>query len=311
MNRIGLFSVVLILLFGIVKTSRADIPQIDALDITSAAVSCGNDCLEYQIRGVCFWVRCNLGGCSFRESPKVSHYLPVLLVNTYSNQSPVQEVDGINPVEMGSLVPNQKAGEHDTYLDYKHAEIFSNPAIVTFNALADTTDGFFCRSAIRLPFIPYFLSGIDPEWSNPSAENLFPQAISGLPKFTTRIPLGYWASVFPRCGWGSHPFDAINGAVAAHRAAAITTSAAAPHVYTRPSTRCTNRCWQPRPIVQGSLSNHKFQMVYPVEESRPMVMGGNPDWARRKNRNESYAWNLWRPYTCCRDRGDFIDSIDW
>jgi hypothetical protein len=24
-----------------------------------------------------------------------------------------------------------------------------------------------------------------------------------------------------------------------------------------------------------------------------------------------YAWNLWRPYSCCRDRGIFLFNVDW
>ena len=42
--------------------------------------------------------------------------------------------------------------------------------------------------------------------------------------------LTYWGQVYPRCGWVVHPYDAITGAVMAHRAAEIVTGAPSLHV---------------------------------------------------------------------------------
>lgn len=295
----------------------ADIDTINTMDIMNITASC-DGCADWQFIGMCFWLRCSGFSCSVRESPKISQYNPDLLVATYSTQSPLDVVRGVNPIEDATISMDEKTDEStsspliETYLDFKHAEIFVNPSVVPINIIADSTD-WFCKSGVEIPYFPHFLSAIDPMWNEPQVENFFPQAIMGLPKFRSRIPLGYWAPVYPRCGWGSHPVDAINGFVAAHRAADITTSRGAPHVYLPPGTNCGNRCWRPGPIREGRLSTHKFQMLHPVGSTSGRLVGGGTSWANGKNRrgDEAYAWTLWRPYKCCRRKGSFLFSIDW
>jgi hypothetical protein len=55
-------------------------------------------------------------------------------------------------------------------------------------------------------------------------------------------------------------------------------------------------------------------MVFPVVEDKGMVMGGSATWANGKNKtlDEGYVWSLWRPYKCCKSKGQFfIGSVDF
>ena len=304
-------------LLGALKVSTSFATgQIDAFEVVDRTMSCGTggmDCMDWQLKGVCFWLRCTFFSCSVKESPKVFHYIPDLLVSTYTTESPIDMSTGVNPTSNGNLTQDEKGkGELETYLDYKHAEVLGNPTALLFNSMAQSD--YFCQSVVQVPYMQYFLSGVDPFWNSPSVEHYYPQAILGFPKIKTNFPLGYWAQIYPLCGWGSHPYDAINAAVDAHRAAVIVTSPGVPHVYQPVGRSCGNRCWPPGQVQEGQLSTHKFQMIYPKTAHSGMVMGGSASWANGKNEklNEQYAWSLWRPYTCCHRKGQvFLFSIDW
>lgn len=290
------------------------VDSIDGVSIVEKTIAC-DECVDWQFVGMCFWLKCSFFSCDVEESPKIHQFVPDLVVATHtSSDSPLGDVRNINNVRPANLTnKDEKQSELETYVDFKHAEVLGNPTILIFNALASSTD-WFCASGVDIPYFPYFLSGIDDSWSDPGLENFFPQAILGFPKIKTNLPLGYWAPVYPRCGWGNHPYDAINGAVAAHRAAAVTTSNFAPHIYIQPGTNCGNRCWGPSAVTEGNSSNHKFQMIFPKASTNGRAMGGSASWANGKNvdGDEGYAWSLWRPYTCCKRKGQwFLFSVDW
>jgi integrating conjugative element protein (TIGR03756 family) len=315
MNKI--FLLVLLVFCGTSSISYrtyADVGTINAGEVVNNTLECVGDCLDWKLVGICFWLECHLFDCEVNESPKVSHYIPDFLVSAYTtNHTPIAEYDGVNTGATANLTQSHSDDrQYDGPLDFKNAEVLGNPTALIFNQLADDSD-YFCHSVVDVPYFPYFLSGIDTFWRSPSIEHFYPQAILGYPKIETNWPLGYWAQVYPLCGWGSHPYDAINAAVAAHRAAAIVTGNGV-HVYMPPGSSCGNRCWAPGEIKEGKLSTHKFQMVFPVVADTGMVMGGAATWANGKNKNldEGYAWSLWRPYTCCHKKGQlFLFSIDW
>jgi integrating conjugative element protein (TIGR03756 family) len=290
----------------------SSVGTIDTASIVEKTIAC-EDCVDWKVVGICFWLKCSLFSCKVKESPKIFQFNPDLLVTTYtSSDSPLKDVS-LNSVKTANLTNKDHApSELETYVDFKNAMVLGNPSVVVFNALSSSE--WFCASGVEVPYFPYFLSEFDKSWRDPGLENFFPQAIFGFPKIKTNVPLGYWAPVYPRCGWGAHPYDAINGAVAAHRAAAITTSNLAPHIYLQPSTDCGNRCWGPSTVTEGNINNHKFQMIFPKAETKGRVMGGSAKWANGKNVNsdEGYAWSLWRPYRCCKQKGQvFLFSVDW
>lgn len=315
--RKSIYLTMIIFLVLLSKYSVAAVDKIDALTVIDNTMECV-DCPDWHPVGICFWLKCSLFSCDVEESPKIHENLPDLLISTYTTtQSPIDITDGINDVNNANLTnKDESPSELETYIDYKHAEVFTNPTVAVFNAMHDADDEYFCKSGVDIPYFPHFLSSQDPNWDDPDIEAML-GALFGListPRIRTNWPLGYWATVYPRCGWGSHPYDAINAAVAAHRAAAIATSDFAPHIYLRPGTDCGNRCWQPQPVRENDSNNHQFQMVFPVKETSGMVMGGEATWANGKNKKseEGYAWTLWRPYECCKKKGQsFLFSIDW
>jgi len=50
-------------------------------------------CLEYQVVGVCYWLRCPSFGCNIRTSAKVRHYVPDAVVSSYpsTGENPKRE----------------------------------------------------------------------------------------------------------------------------------------------------------------------------------------------------------------------------
>lgn len=297
-----------ILTAGLLGASHASAGgKLSTLEITESAVGC-EDCVELKILGICYWLRCSwTSGCDILESMRVGHYVPDFVVSSYSTLSEWGEMQGINDVETAVITQTESMRDQATPLDFKHVDIFSHPALPAFNSMGKSD--LFCESMIKRPLIPYFLSANDPAWNDPTVERLFPQSMTGMPKFQTGIGgalmPGYWAPLYPRCGWGAHPLDAINAAVAAHRASEIITRTRQPHVYVPVTGSCENKCWKPKPVTVNERHDNRFQMLAPDRTSSTRVFSGPVTWANGKtSAKDSYTWTLWRYYKCCKKRGD-------
>jgi integrating conjugative element protein (TIGR03756 family) len=287
-------------------------------DIAESSFPC-TDCIDWKIIGVCFWLKCSLFSCSVKESIKYSHFIPDLIVSSYSGtDSPWTETASMNDAPDGSMSLNESPRDQETFLNFKNVDIITNPGIFAWNILGDTD--YFCNSQIQLPMMPHFLSGLDPNWNDPGIEQLYPQSILGWPTIKAKdvvfLPSAldpYWAPVYPRCGWGAHPLDPINGAVAAFRASHILTNRASLHVHIPITASCGNRCWKPGAVKENSSTDNKFQMIFPEMEDSGRAIGGSASWANGKNITEqAYVWNLWRRYRCCDKKGQiFLFSVDW
>lgn len=286
--------------------------KLDTEDIINSAVEC-EDCLEWELLGICFWLKCSLFSCDIETSVRVGHYIPDFVVSAYTFQSEWDETSEWNDSPSGAIAKTEDTAEQDTSLDFKSVDIIVHPAILIFNTIGSSE--YFCESGNSVPMLPHFLSAEDPNWNDPGIEQLFPQSISGLPKFKTGVwaPVvgdGYWAPLYPRCGWGAHPYDPINAAVAAHRAAEIVTRNAQPHIYLPATGSCENKCWKPGPVSLDDNDN-RFQLVAPDVEKSHRKFGGSATWANGKhNTRESYLWNLWRYYSCCEAKGAYITHVD-
>ena len=298
---------------------KADISTVDLIDQTVNCV----DCIDYKIIGVCFWLKCTLTGCSVKESVKVSHYIPDMVVSSYSNKSAWDDTKDWNEVPTGAMSTEQSQGKIESYLDYKSVDIVTHPALAIFNTLGE--QDLFCKSQQGMPFVPLFESELDTFWIESTVEGILsttfglfranniiksPSEISGMPSIPGLPPSG-WAQVYPRCGWGTHPYDPINAAVAAHRASEIVTRTVQPHIYLPASGRCDNRCWKPGPVKANNDEN-KFQMNYPASEDSAKPFGGTVAWADDKNlSHETYTWSLWRKYKCCEKKGQvFLGDVE-
>ena len=218
------------------------------------------------------------------------------------------------------------------------------------NTLAGVVSGtgLLCQSQTT-PFFPYFLSGLDAlSWRQEVPEIFYPASwIPGLREIGA-WPVQTWGSVHPRTGWTTQAEEPKAAAINAQRAGDIVTRTTQPHIYVSlsgdsymhndvireidnwvddGSGMLTNRrshifsgqkVWPPGPLVEKDHRTGTWQMLVPKPESTCDVFGIN-DLASSKGwgggRLDSagdYVWNLWRPYKCCRRRGQvFLFDIDW
>ena len=208
--------------------------------------------------------------------------------------------------------------------------------------------GLLCQSQTA-SFFPYFQSGLDAlSWRQEVPEIFYPASLlPGLREIGT-WPLQTWGSVHPRTGWTTQSEEPKAAAINAQRAGDIVTRTGQPHVYVSlsgdsymhndvirqidnwvddGSGMLTNRrshifsgqkVWPPGPLIEKDHSTGTWQMLVPTPESTCDVFGTNDlasssGWGGgRVDSAGDYAWNLWRPYKCCRRRGQwFLFDIDW
>ena len=319
MIRFFIFLLVFVIPVSAYSEVDDDFPSLNTPDVVERTLEC-TDCIDWKLEGVCFWLKCVGFYCSVKPSIKVGHYIPELSVSTYTTTSVWEETRSFNDTPPAAMAQTDNKNFDNTPVDFKHADIFVNPTLMIWNDLMGRFD-WFCKSPLgRIP-MPVFLSDLDPMWRDPTIERLFPQSMFGWPRITTDpskadIPLvnGYWAPEYPRCGWGAHPYDAINAAVAAHRAAHIVTRKLQPHLYFSAKKDCARgeKCWPPSPVSSDEQRDNRFQMLYPVTDDSASAFGGSAKWAYgRSNDRETYMWTLWRRYECCKDRGSFLFDINF
>jgi len=109
-------------------------------------------------------------------------------------------------------------------------------------------------------------------------------------------------------------------AINAQRAGDIVTRSGQPHVYIPLSDGFSGgqKVWPPGPLMEKNHRTGTWQMLLPRTESNCGAFGTNDlvslnGWGGGKvDAGGDYLWNLWRPYKCCRRRGQwFLFSIDW
>ncbi|CAK7053562.1 MAG: hypothetical protein BACD_02589 [Bacteroides rodentium] len=272
-------------------------------------------CLEYRIVGICYWLFCTPYGCSVRTSTKIRHYIPDAVVSSYSNT-------GQNPwVEMailGAPNPTAEAGgdgttneEHENNMArFKNADVIGHPGGAVFNEFVAAM-GYSCTGA-GTPFMPYLISTLDTiAWRYNVPEMAYPEAlIPGLRDIGNTLLLNQWGSVYPRGGFLHQADDYKTGAVVAQRAGDIVTRRLQPHVYLPLLATSSAGYWPAGGLVEGNATTGKWQELTPTPSMScnvfPMMVAG------REATDGGYAWALWRPYSCCRKRGQiFLFSIDF
>lgn len=67
--------------------------KITTTEIMSSSGS--EQCLDYRVTGICYWLFCTQFGYSIKTSTKVRHFLPEQVVSSYNHggQNPWQEVN--------------------------------------------------------------------------------------------------------------------------------------------------------------------------------------------------------------------------
>ena len=287
-----------------------------ALDTaTIAAATASTDCLDYRIAGMCFWLNCHLSGCSVRTSVKVRHYIPDAVVSSYSNtgRNPWAEVAVLSPpnssAEGGGSGTTHQANENNLAA-FKNADVIGHPGSALFNQLLSSF-GYSCAGS-GIPFVPYLLSTLDtPGWRYNIPEVAYPESlIPGRREVGARQTLNLWGNVYPRGGFLHQPDDHKAAAVVAQRAGDIATRRGQLHVYQPLIANASNGYWPAGELIEGDEASGKWQPLAPTHASSCMVFPhGN---SRTQAIDGGYAWALWRPYSCCANRGQFfLGSVDF
>ena len=270
-------------------------------------------CLEYRVVGICYWLLCTPFGCTVRTSPKVRHFIPELVVSSYSDT-------GANPwLEMSPLsmpVPGSEGGgnlitpspRRDNLPRFKNVDAIGHPGGLALTALAQRF-GYSCPTGAT-PLTPYYLSTLDPlAWRHGVPESAYPQAlVPGVREIGSQTVGEMWGHVYPREGFLVQPDDFKAAAVMAQRASDFITRMGQPHVYLPLQPMPYDGYWPPLPVRENDVSNHRWQLLYPQLQTTCAVF---PSLAVESD-DGAYAWSLWRPYRCCQRMGQtFLFSIDF
>ena len=289
------------------QASESGQSSLDTASIMASSAS--TSCLDYKVVGTCFWLFCTKFGCKIRTSTKIKHYIPEVVVSSYNHQAQ-------NPwVEMNFLSNGVKGGDYQsphkdyTQATFKNVDVIGHPQGAISQMLNST--GYYCKSQTT-PFVPYYLSGLDfLAWRFGVPEMVYPEAlIPGMREI--RANGDTWGNIYPRAGTVTQVHDYKSSAVTAHRVADVVTNTFQPHVYI-PIAKKDNQSngeWFPPPVKEGDAKTHKWQQLHPVTSQSCAIFPDNPP--SMLSENGSYAWALWRPYKCCKKRGQtFLYSIDW
>ena len=294
-------------------------------------------CMRWMPVGVCFWLRCSLSGCKVKSSLKVGHYQPDAVISSYNELggNPWEEIRTLlGPVQAGVAngllagllaVPAGSAGNRTEggpgrrdhrNLVFREVDIIGHPLQSLSGLLPNA--GYLCRAQTTSHF-PYFLSSLDAlAWRTGIPEMLYPESlVPGLREIGS-WPVQSWGSVYPRGGWVIQAEEPKAAAVTAQRAADIVTRPHQPHVYV-PMTGGSSgqKVWRPDPLLEDDPDTGEWQMLHPKPESSCGLFGANDlasvsGWGGgRVDPGGDYVWALWRPYSCCRDRGSFLFEIRW
>lgn len=288
-------------------------------------------CLNYCITGVCVWLKCTLTGCKIKTSPKVSHYNPDLVVSVYDQpgNNPWREAERLfgqmerrltgtlvglfhqAPAGGGHRTENGNAAI-DQSLRYKEATAIGHPLSLLSDVAGQT--GLFCPSEANA-LVPYFSSSLDSlTWRLGLPERLY---LFNLLPGRRVVGSGFfqqWGPVWPRTGFINQKDDAKAAAVIAQRVGNIVTQTRQPHVYLPLQGNGFRRSWLPGELRENDPGTGVWQMLAPKLDRQCYAFGENdllgPAWSRgRQSEDKRYAYSLWRPYECCKDKGSYLFTV--
>ena len=288
-------------------------------------------CLNYCVTGVCVWLKCSLTGCRIRTSPRVSHYNPDLVVSVYDQpgNNPWAEAEWLighwekqmANVLVGLFHGTDAGGGHrteggntstDQSLRFKEATAMGHP-LSSLSQVGGQT-GLFCPSEATA-FVPYFSSSFDSlTWRLGLPEMLYLYNLLPGRRVVGAGIWQQWGSVWPRTGFINQKDDAKAAAVVAQRVGNIVTQSHQPHMYVPLRGNGFSRTWLPGELVENDARTGVWQMLAPKQERQCAVFGENDvmttAWSQgRQSEDNRYAFALWRPYECCKDKGSYLYTI--
>ncbi|HCL3643529.1 TPA: TIGR03756 family integrating conjugative element protein [Pseudomonas aeruginosa] len=190
---------------------------------------------------------------------------------------------------------------------FKNADVIGHPGSAALSQFA-AGFGYSCAGA-GTPFMPYLLSTLDTvAWRYNVPEAVFPEAlVPGMREIGARTTMNLWGNVYP-CGGLLHQSDDHKAAaVVAQRAGDIVTRRGQLHVYQPLLANSQPGYWPAGALLEGRGSTGKWQELAPQLSTSCEVFPNNR-FLRQAQRGD-YAWALWRPYSCCKRRGQvFLGS---
>ncbi len=312
----------LLLCTAVVSVAEA---SLNTAQIVAGAVS--QSCISWRVSGICYWLFCTNFGCKVRSSAKVSHYIPEAVVSTYTapGGNPWHEMSSVsrmagglenaissgiaglsagggNPADMKS------PGQRKSAIRFKYANAQGHPGTLL---IGGSIPGYSCESAAT-PLMPYFLSTLDTlAWRTGMPESLYPEAmLPGRRELGSQRNADMWGNIYPRSGFVSQTDDDKAAALVAQRVADIITHTGEPHVYQPLQGRKKDGYWPPDAVEENTgTRNHKWQRLTPSVSSSCAVF---PDGSHAAPEDGNAAFALWRPYSCCKKRGQkFLGSTSF
>ncbi len=292
---------------GVETVSSSEIVELAATDIA---------CLGYQVAGGCLWMTCTPYGCEYDESLRVEHRIPEVVIAAYPFIGRSSWVDtrhyarSESWAEEGGASDEGGDAEREQALKFKNTDVIGSPALMQFWAAYEAdSEATFCKP-YTYPMLPYFLSTLDPSWRDPLFETPWT-----LRHILWRIGHGsaQFAYMFPRTGFINNSHDYKASFVAARRAFDIVRQRKQPHHYMPLDFMYQGQQgqWPPanNPFVDNS-EDPLWQQLVPY----PMSCRGLPDiddvlsvpsdpYRSRLNQVYGNAWQVWRPYSCCKQAG--------
>lgn len=302
---------------AIAVPTNSTISSVGIVENTLAGLS---SCSHYEIKGVCFWLKCN-GMCRVETTLDVDQYLPDEVETVFSSPTddpwdfasmvidPAANVAGQAQMKASTGHSLSDGASHDNSSAdmnnrFHEVDIAGNPALLLLNTLP------FMITSVAIPYAPYYSSLLDAyAWRFLALERFYPGSlILGIHEVGTLI-LHDWGPVYPRNGYVNQPDDAKAAAVNAMRASTIVTSVGAPHIYNPLSNSCGKHCVVSSVSENSSLT--QYQMIYPIAQKQCVVFGSSDiaslqpwETAASIAGNDRYVWVMWRHYSgCIQDHG--------
>ena len=286
---------------------------IDSATLASSSLSPA--CLAYRVVGVCYWLRCTTFGCKVKTSQKIRHYVPDAVVSAYSNTgaNPWREValmSPVNPTAQGGGDSTVNQSHENTSLKFKNADVIGHPGTLLFSRFASQF-GYSCAGAGK-PLMPYLLSTFDTlAWRYNAPEMLYPEALIPSRREVGSMASGdLWGAIYPRGGFIQQPDDHKAAAVIAQRAGDVVTRRGQPHLYQPLLAKAQSGYWPAGELLESNASSGQWQRLQPDLSMTCVVFPQSG--ALPQAEDGAYAWALWRPYSCCKRKGQqFLGSTDW
>ena len=318
-------SVLLLVLIAVAHQAET----ISHAEIVARTLKATPNCLDWQLTGLCFWKKCDLLGCTVSTSPKVSHFVPDLLVSVYSSHdhypihghqwetepsrkavsSDLKHRVFNSPLGLGTgHVSNQQRGSSKRNLRFFEATIVGHPGI----EFVPQSDLLLCPP-ITEANRTYYESVVDAYRWRFDVSSSFTSEPPSHKHNKIGNPDQTWGYVYPRSGFIHQPSPPKAAAVIAHRACDIVLNDSAGHI-SQSLNRSHPHIWTPDHINADIKSTGIWQMISPVVDSDcTLFQDTSEDWDHyRMDSSQSFVWNLWRRYTCClRQPGKLVDHVDF